>query len=244
MLVRALPHRRALLALSLATALPLVGGCEPRRDRTRFRLTLRLVAREGTFTGSSVRETWYTEDPFWFPSDNAPNPGWRGEATVVSLGRGRVLCGMLEGYSTVTGRRERSYSPWNPFEVLLQRRWGPIPGDLEDGRPRFRGERPTTEAMLAELRAADLVLRPEELPLLVAFEDASVAGSGRLIHPEDVGEVFPGMRLGRCTLQLTRDAVRYGEAARAMPWIDDGPARATIQQGGSSTIVTGDFVRN
>lgn len=230
--------------MTVAGLVPALAGCAVRQAVTRFRLTLRFESEGTTFEGSSVRETWFTEDPSWLPSDNASNPDWRGEATVVPLGGNRVICGMLDGYTTVTGYRERSYGPWSPFEVLLQREWGPIPGDFEDGRPRFRGRRPTTEEMLAKLGTAELVLTPEELPVLVAFRDATRRGTGEIFRPEDVGAIFPGVHVGRCTVQLTRDPVRFGPATQALPWIADGPARAAQGRADDpSIIVTGDFAR-
>ncbi|MFA4893001.1 hypothetical protein [Brevundimonas sp.] len=221
-----------------------LSGCEQRRDFLRFRLTLRFSGPDGTFEGSSVRETWFTEDPTWFPSDNTPNPRWRGEATVVRLGGRRVICGMLDGYSTVTGHLERSYGPWSPLEVLLQRRWAPLPGDFEDGRPRFRGARPTTPELIEELKKGELVLQPAELPVLVALKDSSIPRSGRLVAPSQISEVFPGLALGRCTVGVTRDHVRFGVVNEVMPWIARGPDWVTVRDGDlSSNVVTEDFSR-
>lgn len=233
------PHRRALL-LCVAGGGFALAGCEPRMDFLRFRLTLRFTLADRIFEGSSVRETWWTEDPEWFPSDNTPNASWRGEATVVPLPGRAVICGMLDGYSTATG--ERPYSPWSPLQVLFDRSVAPWPEGIDDGRPLFRGQRPTAEQLIEEMGGGELILRPEELPLLVAFRNATLPRSGRVIAPSQITDVFPGLMLGRSTVAITRDRVRFGAVDEALPWVSEGDDWVT-PRGTKPAVVTGDFSR-
>lgn len=151
---------------------------------------------------------------------------------------------MLDGYTTINNRRERSYGPWSPTAVLAERQLEPPPR-VYPSEPRWRdGHPPSIESLRSEFAAQELVLQPSELPVLVAFEDVRVPGSGRVIQPDQIREVFPGVKLGRCTSQPTRDRVSFGAVEKVAAWlVTPGRATSSVPSDQEGSIKTGDFVR-
>jgi len=232
--------RRTLITLGAGAALASASGCMPRRDHLRFRFVLRLVVGSDVIEASSVRE-----DLPGFPSDGAPNFGWRGEATIADVGSSRIIAAMLDGYTTLNGYRQRSNAPWSPASVLMERKIQSMPR-LPRGQVDWTGiRRPAFAELRAELKRAPLRLSPDELPVLVAFPTPSVPGSGMVVEPSAIPALFPDVRLGRCSVELTSRPVQFGKATAALPWIDDGPGRATSYTHPikSTLVVNGDFQR-
>lgn len=240
------PSRRRLIGLAAAGLGTLsVSGCARRQGFLRFRLNLQFIVGSRVVESSSVRETWWTEDPAWFPSDGTPNPRWRGEATVVDLGDDRVIVAMLDGYTNTGSHRERSYGPWSPATVLMDRFTDSLPRD-QLGRVDWGGVTlPTFEKLRAQLGTEPLILQPEELPVLVAFATARVAGSGLVIQPAEIPQIFTDVRLGRCSTNLTRDPVKFGRVEEALPWVTDQPGKATryTPPKKAGRVMTQDFQR-
>lgn len=239
-------NRRALISLAMGAALLPAGGCTPHQNKVRFRLTMRALAGSRVVEASSVRETWYTDDPPWFPSDGAGQFGWRGEATILDLGAGRLLAAMLDGYTTLNGYRERSYAPWNPHEVLVERIGQTLPR-LRRGQRDWSdvGGLPDPREIRKALQRGPLILEPHELPVLVAFATPDVPGSGRVIQPAEVPAMFPDVRLGRCRVELTHRPVGFGQVERHLPWVMRGPGHATVYKPPfkAGLVVNGDFQR-
>lgn len=239
-----LGRRRLIQAIVGLGVLP-VSGCARRQGLLRFRLNLQFVVGSRVVKSSSVRETWWTEDPAWFPSDGAPNSGWRGEATVTDLGDERFIVAMLDGYTNTGSNRERSYGPWSPATVLMGRFTDSLPRD-QLGRVDWGGVTlPTFEELHAQLSNEPLILQPEELPVLVAFATPQVPGSGLVIQPAEISQIFPDVRLGLCTTNLTRNPVKFGRVEEALPWVRDRPGKATqyTPPNQAGRVMTQDFQR-
>lgn len=231
---------RRLLFKMFAGSVPLaLSGCVAWHDRLRFRLTMGLHVGAALVQASAVRESFYTEDPAWFPSDGASNPHLRGEAVTMALGAGRFVFAMLDGYTSVGGERRRSYGAWTPAELIRgrRRRAAELAGD-----PRPNVAIPSLKEVKSEL-ARGLLLEPDELPVLVAFDNPATPGSGRVVEPVELTALFSDVRIGRCTVELTSDPVRFGAAAEALPWLAK-PARATRADDRANVIATGDFSRH
>jgi hypothetical protein len=238
--------RRDLIKWATGAALLPLAGCAGRQSQLRFRLQMAAKIGARVVRASSVRETWYYDDPSWFPSDGAGQFGWRGEATMLDLGGGRLLAAMLDGYTTINGYRERSYAPWDPATVVMERMAQTLPKDPV-GRAIWSdvGGPPTFSELKAWLQRGPLMLGPHELPVLVAFATAAIPGSGLVIEPSRLPEVFPDVSLGRCTVRLTSERVRFGAAEVALPWLRDRPGKATIYTPPFKTgrVMTHDFQR-
>lgn len=239
-------NRRTLIKAATGAALLPVSGCMPRQNQLRFRLVMRAMVDSRLVEVSSVRETWHTEDPPWFPSDGAAQFGWRGEATILDLGADRLIAAMLDGYTTLNGYRQRSYAPWNPVAVLAERLGQTLPR-LPRGQVDWSdvGGPPDAHQLRKVLKRGPLILEPHELPVLVAFATPAVPGSGRVIQPAEVPLIFPGVDLGRCRAELTWRPVVFGRAEQALPWVGEGPGRATVYKHPfkETLVVNGDFQR-
>lgn len=224
----ALP-RRAALGIGAAAVLASLTGCGHRKDFQRYKITLQLVGNGRIYQGSSVWEKWYTEDPFWFPSDGASNPGWRGEAVVVDI-EGAFLFGVLDGYTTMNGPRERSFGPISPLSVAL-------------GRERRYPERRTGKQLAHELRNQELRLSAEELPMLAVFDNIERKTSANVIQPHQISEIFPGIEFGISTIAFTDEPTKFGRVERVLPWINDGPIPLSPGSGSAGSLSPGNFIR-
>lgn len=238
--------RRDLIKLVTGTALLPLTGCAGRQNQLRFRLDMGVRVGKRLVEARSVRETWYSDDPSWFPSDGSGQFGWRGEAAMLDLGGGRLLAAMLDGYTTVNGNRERSYAQWDPATVLLERIGRTLPKDPV-GRVVWSevGGPPPFSELKVRLQGGPLILDPHELPVLVAFVTAAIPGSGLVIEPSSLPELFPDVSLEPCTVRLTSERIRFGAAEVALPWLRDRPGKATIYTPPfqSGRVMTQDFQR-
>lgn len=204
-----------------------LAGCgnrdsSPSRDQleSRFRLTLEVLIDGRPIRGSSVRQFEYFDDPGWFPSDGAGQSSWQGAATPLALPGGAYLFAMLEGYVIVRGRRERSYGPWTPMDVVLSR-LGKRVVTQRDYETLSQAERQRVVGPAqapALVGTAPIVLPLDELPILALFRTPSVPGSGLILLPEDLPKQFPGLTWGRCTVQGTDDPLDIGQVEKIMPW--------------------------
>ena len=165
---------------------------------------------------------------------------------MLDLGGGRLLAAMLDGYTTINGHRERSYAPWDPATVVMERIAQTSPKDPV-GRAIWSGigGPPPFSELKAWLQRGPLILSPHELPVLVAFATAAIPGSGLVIEPSRLPEVFPDVSLGRCTVRLTSERIRFGAAEATLPWLRDRPGKATIYTPPLKTgrVMTQDFQR-
>lgn len=155
---------------------------------------------------------------------------------------------MLEGYVTVEGERQRSYGVWSPYSVVYQRtgkRVIPTQAQYEALYPRARERTLGPAEALALIGDGPFALEMNELPIVVLFRSPDVPGSGQVVQPEQVPELFPGVSWGTCTLQITDDGVDYGAVRSILPWTDvRGLAAPEGVNGNPFTIVNDDFVRN
>jgi hypothetical protein len=197
-------------------------------------LTVRAVCGTQVAEGSVVRETWYTSDPLGVPSDGTPNRHIRGEALILALGEGTYVFAMLDGYSAVGGRRERSMGAWTPGEIIAQMTL-----------------RERSDATVARDRAraydggAVMQVAPEDLPVLVGFRDIEDKYSATIIQPDQISSVSPGWSLGECTVQTTTDPLTSGPVSSLLPWTRQEHAVLTSNgvPGDAGTITSGDFER-
>jgi hypothetical protein len=207
-----LPTRRRVVVGGASSAGVLaLAGCDGPYASYRYRLAL-TVQDGGLKTGSSVVEVaeHYTRN---IDSPGLRSNARRGEATLVDLGGGRLLLGLLTGGARWIGQSLPKNPPkttWtdSPSGMLIealglpdswQRQAAPDCGSLL-GRPPFR-------------------LSPEQMPNLVTFADASDPTSLAWVDPRDLAATFgPGVTLAAATIEITNDPVTQGLENR-LPWL-------------------------
>ncbi len=168
----------------------------------RYRLTLDVETPDGSVrSGSSVVQVsqWRTPS-FIIPPDNV-EVTVVGEATPVDLGEGRVLVALLRWEVGPNFYRE----PVGLAGIMGVRLTG------------WRGGTNEGLGQLVRLRAVR-ELRPDQLPMLVTFDDPARPETVRRVQPDDLAATFgSGFRLRRAAIELTADAVTSGAIDRSLP---------------------------
>jgi hypothetical protein len=198
-------RRRLAILVTMALAL---GGCVLHTYGYRYRLTLVVNDNGKLYSGSSVVgvKTWNqgTLEGSLIQSELI------GQATVVDLGHGRLLVGLLSGGSLA--RPKLYYEPtWgdDPTSVL-QEAYG-----LKVGWP-AKGE-PNIPALAQQQGSRNLA--PEKLPTLVAFQNSQDPAGATAVDPRDLTGAFgSGVYLQRATIEITDDPITTG-ISRRLPWL-------------------------
>jgi hypothetical protein len=191
----------------LAIALLLV-GCEKNTVTYRYKLTLTVEDNGTHYSGSSVVQvkTW---DSQTIDQGNMFHTQSTGQATIVDLGQGRVLFGLLTGgYLQPLYRDEPIWrdGPTNLIVEAFGNAWSRPNGKLPVGLATYPG-------------AGAKDLAPEKLPSLVTFRDASDPRTVVKVDPTNLESAFgPGVKLTSATIEITDDPITNGITKR-LPWL-------------------------
>ena len=194
--------------LVLAAAVSLV-GCERDVHDYKYRLTLEVNDNGRVYTGSSVvmvhqGKSETIDDGYLLRTHS------RGEATVVKLGNGRVLCALLHGPSIQV--HDFSQPAWNdgPSVVLIEAYGLPV-HDYERSLSEVVGLRGAREIAL------------DRLPALAASTDPADPQSFQFVDPNNLAPALgDGVRLQRATVEVTDDPITNG-ITRTVPWLTHPP---------------------
>lgn len=202
---------KAILAACLLLAAAALAGCDPYPDTWRWnqKLTVEVSTPEGVRSGSAVTEV------IWQERNRTGNfPGsYRGEATVVDLGKGRCLFALI-------GEQTR---------YLALRTFAPDLGDkaviTEEGFAAMAGIRGRRD------------VPAKYYPLLVTFDDIGRPETAKRVDPANLGASFgPGVALERVGLEIVDEVMAMEHVDQILPWLDqyydqrlDGKRIATIE---------------
>lgn len=179
-----------------------LAGCYQNMTTYRYRLTL-VVDDNGTLrSGSSVVQVRNWSDQTLDMGGVAQHES-RGEATLVDLGNGRLLLGLLDGGRPV------------PRNLTWEARWGAGPGSVlqQAYGPGFRQQSKT----------APVLLTPDQMPTLVTFKDRNDFQTVERVDPTDLVSAFgPGVTLQSATVEVTDAPVTTGLTS-ILPIISNAP---------------------
>jgi len=185
---------RAILATCLLLAAAALAGCDPYPDTWRWnqKLTVEVSTPEGMRTGSAVTEVVWQERNW---TGNFPG-SYRGEATVVDLGKGRYLFALI-------GEQTR---------YLALRTFAPDLGDkaviTEEGFAAMAGIRGRRD------------VPAKYYPLLVTFDDVGHPETVKRVDPANLGASFgPGVALQRIVLGITDEPATDGQINKVLGWL-------------------------
>lgn len=200
---------RTLIVLGLGL---LLAGCGGPIYTYRYRLTLAVEADGQVHTGSSVVEVseWRTSE--WSLEPRLVKTRVIGEATLVDLGRGRVLIALLEGIPAGTPRSERGGREWigrSPTGLLV----GLFGLNYQWTEARNDG--------LAELSRQRAVrhLGANQLPILVTFRNINDPKTLVVVDPNELPTTFgPGVQFKSATIEVTDAPIGTG-IEETLPWL-------------------------
>lgn len=185
---------KAILAACLLLAAAALAGCDPYPDTWRWnqKLTVEVSTPEGMRTGSAVTEVVWQERNW---TGNFPG-SYRGEATVVDLGKGRYLFALI-------GEQTR---------YLALRTFAPDLGDkaviTEEGFAAMAGIRGRRD------------VPAKYYPLLVTFDDIGRPETVKRVDPANLGASFgPGVALQRIVLGITDEPATDGQINKVLGWL-------------------------
>jgi len=195
--------------LAMLVLLAALSGCAIHSYSYRYRLTLVVNDNGALYRGSSVVGVRTWEEPS-MQGGTLVETESIGQATVVDLGRGRLLVGLLSGNSVAP--------PVYPYEPqwgdgptsLLQEAYGLKVDWPRDGEPNI--------PILMQQRGAK-ELAPEKLPTLAALHDSRNPTTAVAVDPRNLEAVFgPGVHLQSATIEITQDHLTTGITER-LPWL-------------------------
>lgn len=185
---------KAILAACLLLAAAALAGCDPYPDTWRWnqKLTVEVSTPEGMRTGSAVTEVVWQERNW---TGNFPG-SYRGEATVVDLGKGRYLFALI-------GEQTR---------YLALRTFAPDLGDkaviTEEGFAAMAGIRGRRD------------VPAKYYPLLVTFDEVGRPETVKRVDPANLGASFgPGVALQRIVLGITDEPATDGQINKVLGWL-------------------------
>lgn len=186
---------RAILAACLLLAAAALAGCDPYPDTWRWnqKLTVEVSTPEGMRTDSAVTEVVWQERNW---TGNFPG-SYRGEATVVDLGKGRYLFALIG----------------EPTRYLALRTFAPDLGDkaviTEEGFAAMAGIRGRRD------------VPAKYYPLLVTFDDVGRPETVKRVDPANLGASFgPGVTLERVSLEIVDHKATDGMVQKILNWMD------------------------
>lgn len=208
---RLYPTRRAVIATGAAAAA--LAGCEQALARKTseygFRLEMALIVAGRQINVESVRKVVSWEHYSWVPTSNQSYSNCFGDAAPVDIGQ-RTLFVTRAGYRQFGEGPREPTDLWTPQSVYRLRGNGAPPRWTE---PR---------------RGLALNLAPEELPVMVTFADLDDPQSIRIVRPDELSDLFPGVRLGRCKVEWTRDRPTRTDVRQRLPWAYDDRRKPEI----------------
>ncbi|WP_027155593.1 hypothetical protein [Mesorhizobium sp. WSM2561] len=171
------------------------------------KVTVEVLVDGKVVSGSAVSHVWWQEANALgvYPS------GYKGEATVVDLGRRGQLFALI-------GEETKYIAQYTRHDHLGYRR-----GDYERLLPaimRFRGTKDVPR---------------DRYPLLVTFTDPNDPRTVRKVDPNVISAAFgPGVSLSRVTLEITDEATTSGKVETLLPWLS-WPRERFLTAGGGRT---------
>jgi hypothetical protein len=210
--------RRSVLyrGIGLCAALFAGSGCVERLPTYRYKLTLTFEAGGKTVSGSSVVEV---QPQFHNTIDGYVYQDRRkGEATLVDLGGGRIVLGLLEGNS-----------PWEQNPTLLLQ-------NLFGTGTRNNIDHASVQALAT--RREQRTLTEDQLPYLITFRDAGQPNTYEMVDPHDLAPTLgPSIKFVSASVEITDEAVTR-KLTQALPWLNN----QTTYLSGSTTSDQG-FIR-
>lgn len=189
---------KAILAACLLLAAAALAGCDPYPDTWRWnqKLTVEVSTPEGVRSGSAVTEVVWQERNW---TGNFPG-SYRGEATVVDLGKGRYLFALI-------GEQTR---------YLALRTFAPDLGDkaviTEEGFAAMAGIRGRRD------------VPAKYYPLLVTFDDVGRPETVKRVDPANLGASFgPGVTLERVSLEIVDEPATTEQITQLLNWLGPNP---------------------
>lgn len=177
------------------------------------KLTVEVMTPDGPVSGSAVTSvTWWAQPPI----GGAPGVSYRytGEAAIVDLGGGRYLFAVHRGEGNLGGRPERivAMAIFPTRNGQVNRRWL---SEIEDRHGPASGT---------------IVLKPDNYPLLVTFDDINDPASVKQVVPDNLAASFgPGYALQRISVEVTGERKTVGRVEAVLPWLAAvGRERATL----------------
>jgi hypothetical protein len=160
-------------------------------------------------TGSAVTEVVWQERNW---TGNFPG-SYRGEATVVDLGKGRYLFALIG----------------EPTRYLALRTFAPDLGDkaviTEEGFAAMAGIRGRRD------------VPAKYYPLLVTFDDVRLPKTLKLVDPENLPDSFgPGFQLGRVSLEIVDEKQTYGLVEKTLGWLHGTGIDPLLNSGRTETL--------
>lgn len=179
----------------------------------RYRLTLEIEAEGVVHRGSSVVQAEsYRELSGGVPA--GVFVGSWGEATVVDLGKGRVVVALLDGVDREPrwrGRHDRQWIGPTPDGVLTRL--------YRNFKYEWRGQVNDGLALLSVQRGIH-ELSADQLPTIVTFRDIGDPNSIGIVDPNNLAAFFgTGVQFRRATIELTGDDVTVGVVEDTLPWL-------------------------
>jgi len=164
----------------------------------RFRLTLSFNIDGREYSGSSVIETRWTEQPI---QPIAVNVYVRGQAVFIDLGaRGAIVAALMTGASDI-GDDSANVSGL-PLKAFSSREHHVTVPEL----PKLAGRRDLT---------------PDNMPRLIWFSNVGDESSARVFMIKDIPVLFgPTARLDAATIEVTSDPIVI-DIDRKLPWYRD-----------------------
>lgn len=160
--------RRSVLGLLAGVALSSLAGCGGRGTALRYRLTVEVETPNGVKTGASVLEDVFNPgNSYEFSASRRTY----GEAPTVDLGRGQYLFALLSGPSGTNGKQSMQNMISRMFD------YPEYPNPVESIKLVDRFAEANDSKPL-------IVIKPEDYPMLVTFDDIK--------DPRTVREVDPG----------------------------------------------------
>jgi hypothetical protein len=214
------------MGLMLGSSLAL-GGCYTERFTPwRYRLTLNVMADGVVHTGSSVVQRQGTQTHGNIDGDLS-GAFSTGQATIVDLGRGRLLFALLQvglgGFGLDPAEREgRSWGEGPSIPTIFGHPYSREAIEDEARRTHQNSEEILVREGILPLQARGPVqLAPKDLPDLLTFADINDPRTAIQVSPSHMDRVFgPGVHLVSATLEITTDPVTTG-ISKIIPWVLD-----------------------
>lgn len=207
-------RRRVLAGLGAVPAVGL-GGCAY-SGSVRYRLTVNVETPDGTRTGSGVIEASRKILYSWVPiPSNRESQELRGEAVAVDLGSRGVLFVLLT--CSDSSNQPQDCGGLKLPERVLQRT-----GEVNRVNP-GPYEEPWLVDTARKIEAARGVreVATGDLPFMVRFRDIGDPKTVEAVDPGDLAASFgSGVRLGRVSIEFTRDPVTTGIETK-LGWLAD-----------------------
>lgn len=206
---------KALLVCVVALGIASVLVCEAAANPVytyRYRLTLELEAEGQARVGSSVVEVQTYRNPSWSLQPFETREKMTGEATLVDLGRGRVLVALLSGVEQEAvghGKRKRGWVGFAPTG-LLGRLFG-IDYDWVKGENKGLAQL----VLVRGKKAIEL----HQLPTLVSFRDVDDPKSMFIVDRDDFASALGAdVRFKGASIEILDADITQGLEEK-LPWL-------------------------